>query len=98
MVWRLWKEENAGLRGQGGSQDGGDLVGKDTYPGQNILLMVRLKVLCPKQGNFFDGDMYQEFIFKAQQTLSMVIIRISTSSSFRSTKARIVGTRDNEEI
>ena len=72
MVWRLWKEENAGLRGQGGSQDRGDLVGKDTYPGQNILLMVRLKVLCPKQEKFFDGDK-KIFFCKAQQTLSMVI-------------------------
>ena len=79
MVWRLWKEKNAGLRGQGGSQERGDLVGKDTYTGQNKLFMVMLKVICPKQENFLDGDV-NSFFSKAQQTLSMVILRIHTDS------------------
>ena len=55
MVWCLWKEENAGLRGQGGSQDRGNLVGEETFSEQNILFMVILKVLCPTQNKFFDG-------------------------------------------
>ena len=72
-------------------------MGKDTFSEQNMLFMVMLKVICPKQENFLDGDV-NSFFCKAQQTLSMVILRITTDSSFRSTKARIVGTRDKEEI